>query len=139
MLLVQLRAWAARDDARLDYFLSRLPPWVAHDRGAPPSQLGRRPRLRPAGAPWGRLLRHERGGAPAASCAQRRRSSTSGCTAPIPTHLYAGSYSEADLRWWADRVREWEASGKDVYLYFNNDGDGNAVRNAAALRTLLGR
>ena len=25
------------------------------------------------------------------------------------------------------------------YLYFNNDGDGNAVRDATALRTLLGR
>ena len=58
---------------------------------------------------------------------------------PDPAHLYAGSYSGADLRWWADRVLEWEASGKDVYLYFNNDGDGNAVRNATALRTLLGR
>ncbi len=27
---------------------------------------------------------------------------------------------------------------EDVYVYFNNDGGGNAVRNADALRWLLG-
>ncbi len=25
---------------------------------------------------------------------------------PDPNHMYAGSYSEADLRWWADRIGE---------------------------------
>lgn len=29
--------------------------------------------------------------------------------------------------------------GRDVFAYFNNDGDGNAVRNAQSLRDLLGR
>jgi uncharacterized protein YecE (DUF72 family) len=58
---------------------------------------------------------------------------------PDHSHLYAGSYSDADLQWWADRVREWESGGRDVYLYFNNDGGGNAVRNALTLRHLLGR
>jgi uncharacterized protein YecE (DUF72 family) len=57
---------------------------------------------------------------------------------PDPHHLYAGSYGEHDLRWWADRAREWDGMGRDVYLYFNNDGEGNAVRNAHALRQLLG-
>jgi uncharacterized protein YecE (DUF72 family) len=57
---------------------------------------------------------------------------------PDPDHLYAGSYSDGDLRWWADRVREWDAQGRDVFLYFNNDGEGNAVRNATRLRELLG-
>jgi uncharacterized protein YecE (DUF72 family) len=56
---------------------------------------------------------------------------------PDPLHLYAGSYSDDDLRWWADRVREWSAAGRDVYVYFNNDGHGHAVRNAATLRRLL--
>src|SRR3712207_2795073 len=56
---------------------------------------------------------------------------------PDHEHLYAGSYSDGDLRWWADRIREWDASGRDVFAYFNNDGDGNAVRNAATLRHLL--
>ena len=53
-------------------------------------------------------------------------------------HLYAGSYSDADLAWWADRIREWEASGHEVLAYFNNDGEGHAVRNAWTLRSFLG-
>jgi uncharacterized protein YecE (DUF72 family) len=57
---------------------------------------------------------------------------------PDREHLYAGSYTEEDLRWWAERVREWAGAGRDVFAYFNNDGGGNAVRNAARLRELLG-
>ena len=36
------------------------------------------------------------------------------------------------------RGAEWEGQGHEVYAYFNNDGEGNAVRNAAALRHFLG-
>jgi uncharacterized protein YecE (DUF72 family) len=56
---------------------------------------------------------------------------------PDPHHLYAGSYTDDDLRWWADRTREWHATGREVFLYFNNDGAGHAVRNALTLRALL--
>lgn len=56
---------------------------------------------------------------------------------PDPHHLYAGSYSEDNLRWWADRIREWLVMEREVYLYFNNDGGGNAVRNAERLTWLL--
>ena len=56
---------------------------------------------------------------------------------PDHHHMYAGSYSDDDLRWWADRIREWDSMGKDVFVYFNNDGEGNAVRNAATLRWLV--
>ena len=55
-----------------------------------------------------------------------------------PEHLYGGSYPDDDLRWWADRIREWQEAGKEVFVYFNNDGGGNAVRNAIALRHVLG-
>ncbi|MBY0230834.1 MAG: DUF72 domain-containing protein, partial [Gemmataceae bacterium] len=48
---------------------------------------------------------------------------------PDRQHLYAGSYSEDDLRWWADRIGEWRSQGREVFAYFNNDGHGNAVRN----------
>lgn len=51
--------------------------------------------------------------------------------------LYAGSYPDEDLRWWAERIREWLAGGRDVYAYFNNDGGGAAVNNARRLRELL--
>lgn len=57
---------------------------------------------------------------------------------PSRDWMYAGSYSEDDLRWWADRMREWDAAGKDVFACFNNDGEGNAVRNAETLKGLLG-
>ena len=55
---------------------------------------------------------------------------------PDHDHLYAGSYSEADLHWWADRIADW--GDKDVFAYFNNDGHGHAVRNALRLRELTG-
>jgi len=57
---------------------------------------------------------------------------------PDANQLYAGSYSNADLAWWADRLHEWGAAGKEVFVYFNNDGYGNAVRNAITLRRLSG-
>lgn len=56
---------------------------------------------------------------------------------PDHHHLYTGSYSDTDLGWWADRIQEWNAAGKEVFIYFNNDGDANAVRNARTLRALL--
>ena len=57
---------------------------------------------------------------------------------PDHEHMYAGSYSEDDLRWWADRIGEWRSQGRDVYAYFNNDGYGHAVRNALRLKELVG-
>lgn len=53
---------------------------------------------------------------------------------PDHEHLYAGSYADADLDWWAERLREWTGSGHSVVAYFNNDGEGNAVRDAQRLR-----
>ncbi len=56
---------------------------------------------------------------------------------PDPNSLYAGSYSDADLHWWANRIHEWRSMGKEVFVYFNNDGGGHAVRNADTLRWML--
>jgi uncharacterized protein YecE (DUF72 family) len=56
---------------------------------------------------------------------------------PDQQHLYGGSYTDADLLWWAQRIQEWEQQGKEVYVYFNNDGGGNAVYNANALLQLF--
>lgn len=57
---------------------------------------------------------------------------------PDDQHLYAGSYSSADLQWWADRIREWRDQGRDVQVYFNNDGHGYAVSDARVLRGHIG-
>jgi uncharacterized protein YecE (DUF72 family) len=138
VLLVQLAPGQVRDDARLDYFLGRLPWWV-------------RTAVELRHPSWVdddvfRLL--ERHGAAYCVMSGAGLPCVLRATAPFvylrlhgpdPHHLYAGSYSDDDLRWWAQRVREWDAAGRDVYLYFNNDGDGNAVRNATTLRCLLGR
>ncbi len=56
---------------------------------------------------------------------------------PDDQHLYAGSYPDEAMAWWADRIAEWLAQGRDVYAYFNNDADANAVRNATTLRAQL--
>jgi uncharacterized protein YecE (DUF72 family) len=56
---------------------------------------------------------------------------------PDHDHLYAGSYSDDDLRWWATRIDEWQRAGRDVHGFFNNDGAGNAVRDAATMAALI--
>jgi len=56
---------------------------------------------------------------------------------PDRNHMYGGSYSDEDLHWWAERIEEWTCQGRDIFVYFNNDGHGNAVRNAENLRSFL--
>ena len=136
VLLVQLAPTQARDDARLDFFLGLLPDWLRvavelrhpswHDE-----------------AVYALLERHG-----AAYCVMSGAGLPCVLRATAPfvyvrlhgpddAHLYAGSYPDADLRWWAARVQEWERGGRDVLVYFNNDGGGNAVRNAASLLGFL--
>jgi uncharacterized protein YecE (DUF72 family) len=136
VLLFQLPPTLTRDDARLGYLLGALPEWIAV------AVETRHPSWH-APEVYDLLERHR-----AAYCV------TSGAglpcelraTAPFvyvrlhgpdTQHLYAGSYSDADLHWWADRIREWSDRGHDVYAYFNNDQYGHAVRNAHALRHQL--
>ncbi len=137
IVLVQLPPSFAYDHARLAYFLEQVPPWlkVAVELRHPSWHCE---------AVW-ELLQQTGTGYCVMSgahlpCHLR-------ATAPFvyirlhgpdPHHLYAGSYSEDNLRWWAERIQEWQALGKDIYGYFNNDGAGNAVRNAARLRELVG-
>lgn len=49
-----------------------------------------------------------------------------------------GGFTDDQLRAWAGRVRALRRAGKEVYVYFNNDREGHAVRDAARLRALLG-
>jgi uncharacterized protein YecE (DUF72 family) len=53
------------------------------------------------------------------------------------TRKYASSYSTPSLRKWAADARAWAAEGRDVFVYFDNDAEGHAVRNTRALRALL--
>ena len=52
-------------------------------------------------------------------------------------HRYVGRYGEAGLQPAADRLAAWLADGVDVYAYFNNDTNGDAVRDATWLRDHL--
>ena len=137
VFLVQLGPAFARDDARLDHFLGRLPDWlrVAVELRHPSWHVEEVFEL---------LARHG-----AAYCVMSGAGLPCILQAtadlvyvrmhgPDRSGLYTGSYGEPDLRWWADRVREWSADGRAVYVYFNNDGYGHAVRNALRLRELTG-
>jgi uncharacterized protein YecE (DUF72 family) len=135
-LLVQLHPALARDDALLDAFLQAVPPGIRvavefrhpswHD-DAVYALLERRgaayvvmsgaglPCVLRATAPFVYVRLH----------------------GPAPEALYGGSYSSEDLRWWADRIGEWDAQGREVFVYFNNDLGGNAVRNARELQVAV--
>jgi uncharacterized protein YecE (DUF72 family) len=137
-LLVQLPPQMEQDQERLAYFLGQVPSWI---------QVAVEFRH----ASWHTnetfaLL--ERFGAAYCVMSGAHLPCVLRATAPFvyvrlhgpdPNYLYGGSYSNDDLRWWAERIREWhDGQGRDVWAYFNNDGDGNAVRNADTLNGLLG-
>lgn len=135
VVLVQTAPAHERDDARLEYFLSRLPPWM---RVAVELR-------HPSWHNEGVFRTLERYGAAYCVMSGADLPCVLRATAPFVYvrmhgpdhhHLYAGSYSDEDLRWWSARIAEWEGDGKDVFVYFNNDGEGNAVRNAETLRAL---
>ena len=56
---------------------------------------------------------------------------------PDQHHLYAGSYPDDDLEWWAERIREGAAQGREMSIDFTNDSHRQAVRNAETLRGML--
>ena len=136
VLLVQLSPNFSIDLPRLQYFLSLVPPWLKmtiefrHNSWHVPEVF--------------ELL--EQYGVAYCVMSGANLSCFLQSTAPFVyvrmhgpdnQHLYGGSYSDADLYWWAQRVREWESGGKDVFIYFNNDGEGHAVRNALLLKSFL--
>jgi uncharacterized protein YecE (DUF72 family) len=137
-VLFQLHPALQRDDARLEYFLAKLPAGMTaavefrHPSWDDPAVYALLERygasyvvMSGAGLPC--VLR-----ATAKLVYVRLHG-------PDRDHLYAGSYSDDELSWWADRFCEWQQQGRDVLAYFNNDGEGNAVRNARDLRALLRR
>ena len=51
-----------------------------------------------------------------------------------PAGPYQGSYSPEALRTWARRISEWRTKLKRVYVYFDNDQEAFAARNALDLK-----
>jgi len=55
-----------------------------------------------------------------------------------PTQLkYQGSYSDAHLATWAERIKTWSRKLKAIYVYFDNDDRAFAVENALTLKRML--
>ncbi|MEA2688249.1 MAG: hypothetical protein QOD51_856, partial [Candidatus Eremiobacteraeota bacterium] len=55
-----------------------------------------------------------------------------------PVRAYAGSYRRARLEQWAATIRELAPQVDATFVYFNNDQNAYAPRNAATLREMLG-
>jgi len=54
-----------------------------------------------------------------------------------PSGLYEGNYTKKHLGRDTKNVLKWLKDGKDVYIYFNNDVKGYAVKNAKTLLDLV--
>jgi uncharacterized protein YecE (DUF72 family) len=135
-LLVQLHPEMTRDDARLDHFLTVMPDWI-------PVAMEFRHASWDHPDVYSLLENHDAAyvvmSGARLPCVLRATSSLVYVRmhGPDDQTMYAGSYSDDDLRWWADRVGEWQDQGRDVLVYFNNDGEGNAVRNAWTLKGMV--
>jgi uncharacterized protein YecE (DUF72 family) len=134
----QLPAHFRRDDARLDDFLRALRSW-----------RGTRHAIELRHASW--FDEQVRGRLEAAGVAS--------CLSDAPdfpmweavttdlvyvrlhghTRKYASSYSRASLVRWAERAHAWTREGRDVHIYFDNDAEGAAVRNALSLHALTSK
>ena len=55
----------------------------------------------------------------------------------IGAERYGGDYSTAMLKEWATKCHHWKRMKKDAYLFFNNDSEGYAVKNARELMKLI--
>jgi uncharacterized protein YecE (DUF72 family) len=133
-VLAQFPPWFARDDDALRAFLDALPAghrYVVEFRE--PSWYAE---------PVYALLR-ERG---ISLCLHDLRGSTPPhvLTGPVlyvrlhgPVRAYAGSYSRRRLEAWAATIRELSPSVVETFVYFNNDQNGYAPRNALTLMEML--
>ena len=138
--LYQLPPRWVPDEERLRHFLEVLPP-----------RLGARQRLShvlefrdPQGyQPWVLELLHQHG---VALCVHDMPASASPLlvTGPVVylrlhgyARKYGGSYPDDVLEEWAEWIERATASGRDAFVYFNNDMNGFAVNDATRLTAML--
>lgn len=135
-VLVQLHPDLHRDDARLDHFLSLVPPWIRvavemrHPSWDEPDVYALLERRRAAYVVMS---------GPGLRCVPKATTDFVYLRmhGPDTAPIYAGSYPPDELRRWADRIAVWRGEDRRVLVYFNNDGQGHAVRNAIELRDLV--
>lgn len=135
-LLVQLHPALARDDDRLEHFLTVMPARI------PVAMELRHPSWNDP-AVFALLERHRAAyvvmSGAGLTCVPRATSELVYVRlhGPDDAPLYNGPYSDDALHRWADRIAGWIDEGRRVVVYFNNDLGGHAVRNARTLRQLL--
>jgi uncharacterized protein YecE (DUF72 family) len=135
-LLYQLPPNMHRDDDRLESFLSILPPKLKHviefrhqswlDDGV------------------FEILRWHNAGLcvfdmPGLSCPLVATADFAYIRFHGSTGLYSSCYSDEELAEWARRLGSLAPEVKEVYIYFNNDAEAFAVRNAVTLGSYLER
>jgi uncharacterized protein YecE (DUF72 family) len=51
--------------------------------------------------------------------------------------LYSSCYSNKELSQWAEKISQLDEKVKSIYIYFNNDAEAFAVRNALTLTKFI--
>ncbi|MCU1299476.1 MAG: hypothetical protein JWO91_3754 [Acidobacteriaceae bacterium] len=54
------------------------------------------------------------------------------------TGKYQGNYENGILQDWAKRIKSWAQELSHIFVYFNNDVGGHAIRNAQSIAEMLG-
>jgi uncharacterized protein YecE (DUF72 family) len=136
-LLVQLHPELQRDDGLLDYFLEHMPDRI-------PTAMELRHPSWDDPEVYDILERHRAAyvvmSGAGLTCVPRATSDLVYIRmhGPPQDSMYAGSYTDDELREWADRIVAWSEEGRRVLVYFNNDLGGHAIRNARTLKGFLG-
>jgi uncharacterized protein YecE (DUF72 family) len=131
-ILAQFPPYLVRDDGRLDLFLSLLPSTYRYAvEFREPSWY--------VEETYRTLRRHS-----AALCIHDMRGSETPDILTTsfayirfhgPYKAYTGSYSKRRLANWCNRIRNLNTD--ETWIYFNNDWNANAIRNAGTLREML--
>jgi uncharacterized protein YecE (DUF72 family) len=133
-LLYQLPPGMKRNDELLQNFLSLLPPKYRHAiEFRHKSWIGE--------AVFDILRRHNIGlcvfDMPGFSCPLAITSDFAYVRFHGSEGLYSSCYSDAELSRWAERIARLSQNVEASYIYFNNDAEAFAVKNAMTLRNLL--
>jgi uncharacterized protein YecE (DUF72 family) len=135
-LLFQLPPSMHRDDGRLESFLSVLPP------GIKPVLEFRHQSWLDEGV-FEILRRHNVGlcifDMPDITCPLVATADFAYIRFHGSTSLYSSSYSDKELEEWAERLGGLAPQVKAVYIYFNNDAEAFAVKNAMTIGGYLER
>ncbi len=133
-LLYQLPPNMLRDDERLESFLSILPPGIKHVFEFRHQSWLEEP-------VFGILHKYNTGlcifDMPSLSCPLVATADFVYVRFHGSTGLYSSCYSDEELADWAKRLADLAVNLKAVYIYFNNDAEAFAVRNAMTLRGYL--